>query len=293
MNKFKRDFYLVLLVVTSTPLKADYPILSPTLGIGTFYSAEEWGAKVSFGVEFNSLASGYLDYQDRETGEYLSLTLNRQIPFDGALSLVGTVGSTIWSNDERTTSVVFEPLIGVGLLYDWSPYIATSLSYQYVFSDERDSMLEPNIALSFVLKPFYEPSDQVIFQGVESGPPRELEKRVDHRDDSSCKVGIFLHSFYFAYDSAVTDIEPAEITDLKLKDYESITLIGHTDATGQAEYNQELGLKRATFVQQRLVNQGKSSLSTSVCSKGERDAASQAKQLEDWMFRRVDVYLNE
>ena len=289
MNKFKRNFCFVLLVFPSTSLNADQRILTPILEIGTNYSEDEWGSKISIGLEFDSSISGYLDYQERDKGEYLSLTLERQIPFDDALSLVGTAGSTIWLNDKNTTSVVFEPIIEVGLRYDWSRYIATSLSYHYVFSGESSLLLEPSVRFNFVFKAFNHPSNYVIPKVSIASPPKVLKTVT-----SSCDTGLFIRSFYFSRNSAITDIKPQDITKLQLNGNETITLIGHTDITGQTEYNQKLGLKRADFVKQALVNEGIGSLSMSVCSKGEKDAESQKEgHIEDWMFRRVDVYLNE
>ncbi|TWD40949.1 OmpA family protein [Vibrio crassostreae] len=293
MNNYQLKLSFLLLVFISASLKADYPTFNPIFGIGTFYSAGEQGGLVSLGVEFDSLASGYLDFHGQEKGDRLSLTLDREIPFDWGLSLVGTLGSTIWSNDAKAPSVKFDPVVGVGVSYDWSPFIATSFSYQHVFSDESSFMLEPSLEFVFVFKPFSRRSDQVISKAPEAFPANEPGNRLGDKSTSSCNAGIFMGSIYFTHNSTVADIKSGDITKLQLRVKDSITLIGHTDPTGRGEYNQQLGLKRADFVKKTLINSGNDSLSINVCSEGKKDTESPKGEIAHWKLRRVDVYLDE
>lgn len=45
------------------------------------------------------------------------------------------------------------------------------------------------------------------------------------------------------------------ISKLRTSEYNSITLVGHTDQRGTKQYNHQLGLKRATEVKRYLINE--------------------------------------
>ena len=52
-------------------------------------------------------------------------------------------------------------------------------------------------------------------------------------------------------------------------------MIGHTDTFASREYNQQLSLKRADAIKDRLVHDGLNPKSISVAGRGERDLAVQ------------------
>lgn len=69
---------------------------------------------------------------------------------------------------------------------------------------------------------------------------------------------------------------------------EGLTITGHTDPRGTAEYNQSLGMQRANAARDYLVSKGVASSELTVTSRGEQDAAGETEsgfQLD----RRVEI----
>lgn len=263
------------------------------MGIGSFYQQGQWGAQLSLGVQFDSVTSSQLEYQHQTEGERVALTIERQFPLSEEIALVGSAGSTAWLGDKQDKDVTFDPLVGIGIRYDWSPYVAIALSYQHVLSNESRALLEPSVTLGLVFRPFYQPAANKAWTEQESKTLSSPKASTPAVDTASCEIGIFLRSFYFAHDQSKTEIEREQVAKLQLEHADRLTLIGHTDASGEREYNQRLGLRRAQYVEQALVKQGVNANAITVCSQGEEGATRQKSAAEDWMFRRVDVYLNE
>lgn len=69
---------------------------------------------------------------------------------------------------------------------------------------------------------------------------------------------------------------------------EGLTITGHTDPRGSAEYNQSLGMQRANAARDYLASKGVASTEMTVTSRGEQDAEGQSEsgfQLD----RRVEI----
>ncbi|HDY8011699.1 TPA: OmpA family protein [Vibrio vulnificus] len=288
MKTLDRYCSLALLILTSVSLEAKPSIPNAVVGIGSFYQQGEWGEQFSLGVQFDAAMSSWVEYQHQEESERVMLSIDRNFPVSKSVTLVIKAGSTIWLEDKQDRDAIFDPLMGIGIRYDWSPYVAASFSYQNVFNNGSRALLEPSMSLGLVFRPFYQPVVPREWNQIES---KSLQRPV--ASTARCDVGRFLSSFYFAHDQAMTEIQHEHVKQLQLYNADNLTVIGHTDASGEYEYNQRLGLRRAQFVEQALVKYGVKENSITVCSQGEKGATSQNETIEDWMFRRVDVYLNE
>ena len=67
-------------------------------------------------------------------------------------------------------------------------------------------------------------------------------------------------------------------------------MIGHTDTFASREYNQQLSLKRATAIKDRLVRDGLNPKSISVAGRGERDlAVKTGPGVHESRNRRVEI----
>ncbi|WP_434998441.1 OmpA family protein [Vibrio scophthalmi] len=295
MEKIAFKIYPMLLVIASFTLEAKPPIPTPTIGIGSFSSQDVWGGQWAVGVQFDELATGYVDYQSSDVAKQLSLMVDRQFYLTRSLSLVGSVGSTFWLNSDDIEEVVFEPLLGIGVRYDWSPYVATSVGYRYPVTQEFSELLEPSIQLGVIVKPFnHGKSDSLLIAAEAIRPVEALPemKKVDMPVEG-CKAGIFIRSFYFAHDSATSDISRQDIALIQALDGTRYTVIGHTDSLGSSDYNQKLGLKRAEFVKQVLQENGVHEAAVFVCSRGEAEASEEKMRTNNALQRRVDIYFIE
>lgn len=293
MKTLERYCGLILLILTSASLEAKPTIPNAVVGIGSFYQQGLWGEQLSLGVQFDAVTSSQVEYQHQTEGERLALTIDRQFPLSEEIALVASAGSTAWLGDKQDKDVTFEPLVGIGIRYDWSRYVATVLSYQHVLSNESHALLDPSVALGLVFRPFYQPAADKAWTEQESKTLSSPKASTPAVETASCEIGTFLRSFYFVHDQGETEIEREQVAQLQLEHADRLTLIGHTDASGEREYNQLLGLRRAQYVEQALVKQGVNAHAITVCSRGEEGATRQKSGADDWMFRRVDVYLND
>lgn len=287
----------MLLVIASFALEAKPPIPTPTIGIGigSFSGQGVWGGQWAVGVQFDELATSYVDYQSSDVAKQLSLMVDRQFYLTDSLSLVGSVGSTFWLNGDDIEEVVFEPLVGIGVRYDWSPYVATSVGYRYPVTQEFSELLEPSVQLGVIVKPFnYGKSDNILIAAEAIRPIEALPemKKVD-MPVKACEVGVFVRSFYFAHDSSTSDISREVVALMQALDGTRYTVIGHTDSLGSSDYNLKLGLKRAEFVKQVLQENGVREGAVFACSRGETDANLEETNLNNALQRRVDVYFLE
>ncbi len=292
IKKLERYCYLILLLLSAWPLEAKHSIPSAVIAIGSYYQEKQWHERLSFGVEFDTVMSSHLEYQSQDRGERFAITIDRKFPLSNTVSLLGGVGSTIWLDDKQNNNIRFSPMLGVGIRYDWSMYVSASLSYQYMFNDNTSELLKPSIGLALLFRPFNNVSTVDVFTQKNQILPKSVEPK-QNSTIQDCKEGGFLRSFYFAHNQSVIDIQAEDVDWFQANGLDKLMLIGHTDDTGDAEYNQRLGLRRAEFVKEALVKHGVEKNKISTCSRGEEDVNQQKAQVDSWMFRRVDVYLNE
>ena len=78
--------------------------------------------------------------------------------------------------------------------------------------------------------------------------------------------------------------------DIKRRSVYQVEVIGYTDTLGTQQHNQELSLKRADAIRDRLVHDGLSATSISVAGRGELDSAvPTAAQVSEPRNRRVEI----
>jgi outer membrane protein OmpA-like peptidoglycan-associated protein len=98
---------------------------------------------------------------------------------------------------------------------------------------------------------------------------------------------------HFAYNSTTPETDATLHT--YLQDFaernkgKSIQLIGHTDTTGTAEYNYQLGLERAEAVKNMLVSKGFDAAAITLASKGETDPHAAPSVADQESDRRVEI----
>jgi OOP family OmpA-OmpF porin len=118
-------------------------------------------------------------------------------------------------------------------------------------------------------------------------------------DDRGCALGIVLRNVRFELNSGDLTAESMATLDqvaasLKAReDITSVAVIGHTDSTGEASYNQGLSEKRAKAVMDYLISQGVDSNVLSSKGMGETDPVADNKTSEGRAEnRRVELKLN-
>ena len=100
---------------------------------------------------------------------------------------------------------------------------------------------------------------------------------------------------YFISDSdnltPASEIQYRDVfADIHRRKIYEVEVIGHTDTLGDKTYNQQLSLKRAQAIRDRLVKDGLSAASISVAGRGELDLAIKTgDQVSEPRNRRVEI----
>ncbi|MEP6914377.1 MAG: OmpA family protein [Acidobacteriota bacterium] len=100
---------------------------------------------------------------------------------------------------------------------------------------------------------------------------------------------------YFRFESdELTDesraLIPQILLAMKGRPFPDVAVVGHTDTTGSASSNVELGLKRATAIRSRLIDAGISAEVIEVTSNGESDPLIKtADDVPERRNRRVEI----
>ena len=140
------------------------------------------------------------------------------------------------------------------------------------------------------------PASKTIAKTVPPTAPPEIP--VEDTEKTEVKIresntGAVIH---FAYNSTAPETDATLHT--YLQDFaernkgKSIQLIGHTDTTGAAEYNYQLGLERAEAVKNMLVSKGFDGGAITVTSKGEANPQSENPNVTDRESdRRVEIII--
>jgi OOP family OmpA-OmpF porin len=122
-------------------------------------------------------------------------------------------------------------------------------------------------------------------------------------DENGCSVVgeelLIIYGINFAFDSAKID-EGSKIKlsrgieSLKKNQYIKVLIEGHTDSTGDADYNMGLSIRRAQAVKDYLVSQGIAAHRLSIKGLGETDPiASNDNELGRKKNRRVEFVVIE
>ena len=82
----------------------------------------------------------------------------------------------------------------------------------------------------------------------------------------------------------------AVFADIKRRKVYEVEVIGHTDTLGTQDHNQQLSMKRAEMIRERLIHDGISPKSISVAGRGQLDlAVKTADQVAEPKNRRVEI----
>lgn len=82
----------------------------------------------------------------------------------------------------------------------------------------------------------------------------------------------------------------AVFADIKRRNVYEVEVIGHTDTLGTQDHNQQLSMKRAEMIRDRLIHDGISPKSISVAGRGQLDlAVKTAGQVAEPKNRRVEI----
>lgn len=119
----------------------------------------------------------------------------------------------------------------------------------------------------------------------------KIESNVKHVDDKTM--------IYFPYNSTkeIDDQEVRsyldDVAERVIKSGEKISLTGHTDNTGSAEYNMKLGQQRADVIKAYLVSKGVAASQVTAISKGQNDPiADNNTDSGRAKNRRTELYIN-
>lgn len=246
---------------------------------------------VHLGYQFNRYFSTELAYQylgkahasydvGRVTGEFQQGVLSASLGypmFSGALTPYLKAGGSAWRGDVDELGVSlsaegFSPVYGAGLSWSLNDRIRLRLEYQFTNSlgDSRTQYADHYLTtLGLSWRFGHSPNAEtltnkpvVVEQVIEK--PVVIERIVE----KIVEVPVIEKESYvfgnggstlFAHDSSVlltTKVFSSVINTLKAHPYATAMVVGHTDSSGSAQYNQKLSERRAQAVADFLVDQG-------------------------------------
>lgn len=271
------------------------------------------------GLQFSKPWSWDLGYQYQDTLKAISTSIEVKtwliesaVRYDWYLqdnmSLYGRLGAAYWNTDkdiqhEQTIdSTGFSPLTEIGMSYHLTENTHLSAGYQYIYSigDSNTGSYDSHsilLSLSYTLSPSTMP---VVQSQTPTSPPDELDSLSPLRSDAPEPIQSFktVDTFLFETDKAKINEENNSyrltqiVSQIKGVPNSSIILIGHTDATGPAAYNQQLSKSRAQEIKKQLIKYGTNPKQIKIKGMGEQDPiASDTNHLGRMKNRRVEVLL--
>lgn len=183
------------------------------------------------------------------------------------LSLYGRIGAAYWNMEKtplasnKSDAIGLSPLGEVGINYHFNPNVRLSTGYQYIDSIGKSSTgkYDSHGVLVSLAYTFGDAGTEATPTPIEENPIKETV---------TVKVPTQTHTFsstttngLFGFDS----IKPSEEFIDQLTETASVlnsypqaqaVVVGHTDATGSALYNQTLSERRARAVVSKLIELG-------------------------------------
>jgi len=229
----------------------------------------------------------------------------------GDFSAYGRVGGGYWdvnkvdSLGSSLSGKGFSPLVEVGVSYKLSKHIELIGGYQYInkigssdtrYYDSHALTIGARFKFSQEITPL--PTIQEItplptIQEITPLPTiQEITPPLTITNDTAPIIFdvssiLFEHDSFWVDKSEIKKTYKVLIRTLKENPLSKVDIIGHSDATGSALYNQELSEKRAIFVAQVLEGAGVRKEQINIIGMGEADSTSTNKPA-----RRVDFNLN-
>lgn len=236
---------------------------------------------VHLGYQFTPYFSSELAYQylgkahasydmGRVTGEFQQGVMSASLGypmFSGALIPYLKVGGASWRGDVDELGVSlsaegFSFVYGAGLSWSFSERLRLRLEYQFTESlgDSRTQYADHHLTtLGFSWRFGHSSKSPVMIEKpvvVERVVEKVVEVPVMEQENYVFGNG---GSTLFAHDSSellTPKVFTSIIDTLKTHPYATATIVGHTDSTGNPQYNQRLSERRAQAVADFLISQG-------------------------------------
>ncbi len=299
------DFYL--------GAKAGYSLLDGDCSLGSQCEEEDFAAGVYGGLNVNEyfgfeLGHDWLgdftsDYGSNGTqvdGKIKALTFAPKLRYSmDALDIYGKAG--VAALRHKTFGNETSLLGALGLDYKLSDTLTTRLEYQYIHDAFGDSLDEKThihsvflgLAYHFGAEPIATPPvmveepEKVV--KVEPKPEPKKETRLF----KEFRTGLFESNSYQLSQSSLADFDQI-IESMATFPQATLKVVGHTDATGSAEYNQALSEKRAQAVADYIISNGVDASRVQAIGEGMNTPKASNKtaagRIEN---RRVEVIIDE
>lgn len=257
---------------------------------------DEVGYGVFTGYEFNrvwALELSYNDIGDTEAtypggikldGELtqVDLSLKASWPFVNDSKMYAKVGAAYWEAEvkggpTRLKDDGVRPLVGVGFEFPMSEHFGTRIEYQYI-DDLGSNKIGRADAHYLGIALVWNFTPRVRKVPVAYAPPVEQPRpEPEPQPDRKVVVDEHLGGPLFEFDKAVVrntgSIEPV-VKELLENPSFNVSVTGHTDSRGAADYNQRLSEERANAVAKYLQSRGISSSRITVLGQGESQPAA-------------------
>lgn len=280
-------------------LESEQEVLSGMLFGG--YKINSWSA---FEAAYQYLGSPEAIYREGKIDanfHQLALSTVLGYPITDVIYPYARFGVGVWTGEttglQQASADGISPLLGAGVSVALTDSLTLRLDYQYT-----DSLGNNNMQYS---------DHHLTTLGVQWGFGQTKNAKVTHEPEfiekvveKIVEVPVVSETTYhtrtttevlFAHNSAkVGEFYHLESLIIALKQNPSLSvlLIGHTDSTGKAWYNQSLSLARANAVKQYLIEQGVEASRLEVKADGSvSPIADNSAELGRALNRRVDVQL--
>ncbi|KPA54534.1 membrane protein [Photobacterium leiognathi subsp. mandapamensis] len=225
------------------------------------------------------------------------------------LSLYGRLGAAYWDMEKtqlsssKSDATGFSPLGEVGINYHFNPNVRLSTGYQYIDSIGKSNTGKYDshgllVSLTYTFGSTTQPAL------VETAPTSIIED-TPVKETATVKVPAQVQTFspkttdgLFGFDS----VEPSQEFIDQLTDISSILnsypqaqakVVGHTDSTGSALYNQNLSEHRAQAVVNKLIELGVTPTQLEWRGEGESQPVADNKTAEGRAKnRRVEITIS-
>ncbi len=224
-----------------------------------------------YGIEFswNDIGDSRARYEDFNLDGKLQeadIALKISHALNKHVHLYGKIGAAFWDGEvtggpEKLDDSGVRPLAGVGLEFPFAPHWSGRIEYQYIDKVGNNEMghANPNfLGLALVWHfsapppaPKAAPQPQPVIVVIKEPEPQPIEERITVDE----QLGGPLFEFDKAEIRNTAAIDPV-VKILIDNPGLNVSVTGHTDSRGKAEYNQRLSEKRAAVVADYLQAKG-------------------------------------
>ncbi len=295
------DFYL--------GAKAGYSLLDSDCSLEDLCEEENFAGGVYAGLNANDylgfelghdwlgdFTSDYGTDGAKVDGQFRAFTFAPKLRYSmGALDLYGKVGVAAVKHEIFGSD---SALMGaLGLDYKLSDSFSTRFEYQHINDVYSNHLDDTHIHSVFLGLAYHfggsEPEAPVVVEEpvkvVEPAPEPKKEVRLF----KEFRSGLFESNSFELSQSSLADFDHI-IESMETFPQATLRVIGHTDATGSAEYNQVLSEKRAQAVADYIISEGVDASRVQAIGEGMNSPKASNKTAEGRMEnRRVEVIIDE